>query len=59
MKTSNDIKQDKIINLLCEITAFIRSHDASYERELEQANEIRIKLDNLIRYANALQDRLL
>lgn len=56
--TINDIKAEKIVNELREIAAFIRSHDKSYERELQQVFEIEQRIANLVRYANAIQERI-
>lgn len=41
-----------------EMAAFIRLYDSSYERELKQVQEIAEKGANLVRYAEAVSDRL-
>lgn len=57
MQTIHDIKSEKIISLVYEIAAFIRSNDATYERELQQCSRIVEMVANLNRYANAIEER--
>jgi hypothetical protein len=46
---------DHVIELCC----FIRSHDASYtESCIRQAAAIKHALDNLVRYAEAIEERI-
>lgn len=56
--TIHDIKQAEIENRIDELCAFIRCHDASYTRNLEQAARAIEIVANLTRYANAIQERL-
>ena len=58
MITEHDIRQEKIIALVYEYAAYIRSHDDSYERELQQCARIVECAANLTRYANAIQERM-
>lgn len=56
--TIHENKAQKAMTQIYEIGAFIRSHDSSYERELQQIFEIERMLSNLVRYANAIQERI-
>lgn len=58
MKTIHDIREERIRTLVYEYAAFIRSHDNTYERELQQCNRIVESVANLTRYANAIQERI-
>lgn len=58
MKTIHDIRQEKIVTQVLCTCAFIRSHDASYEHNLEQVNRLFEILDNISRYANTIQERM-
>lgn len=56
--TIHDIKQAEIENRIDELCAFIRCHDASYGRNLEQADRAIEIVSNLTRYANSIQEKL-
>lgn len=58
MATIHDIREQKITDLIYQYASFIRSHDASYERELQQISRILEGVANLTRYANAVQERI-
>lgn len=57
MQTIHDIKADQAKQLIADLIAFIRSHDASYSKNLEQVYRACEVIDNLNRYANAVQDK--
>ena len=56
--TIHDIRQDKIMTLVYETCAFIRSHDSTYEASLQQVYRLEEIVENLTRYANAIQEKL-
>lgn len=58
MVSIHEVKGNKAKLYIEELCAFIRSHDSTYEKNLEQAYRAIEIIDNLVRYAETIDKRI-